>query len=167
MDLGVTLMPTTTHNATSKHSGVPAAPWLSRGIVVGVDGSDASLEALRCALRLGELAGCTVRAIAVWQPVPFGSWTTPLSKPAEDAASVLIEAVGQACGDQVPQWFTATPRQGTAADVLINDSKDADLLIVGTRGRGKVKGLLLGSVSARCVGNATCPVLVVNAETST
>jgi nucleotide-binding universal stress UspA family protein len=147
----------------------PAAarvPWLSRGIIVGVDGSDASFEALRHALRLGQLAGCTVRAIAVWQPVPFGSWTTPLSKPARDAAAILTDAVGRACGDDVPEWFTATPRQGSAADVLIKDSKDADLLIVGTRGRGKVKGLLLGSVSSRCVGNAACPVLVVNTDAS-
>jgi nucleotide-binding universal stress UspA family protein len=150
-------------NAASNTSGAPGAPWLSRGIVVGVDGSDASIEALRCALRLGVLAGCTVRAIAVWQPVPFGSWTTPLSKPAEDAASVLIDAVGRTCADQVPEWFTATTRQGTAADVLNEESKDADLLIVGTRGRGKVKGLLLGSVSSSCLGTATCPVLVVNA----
>jgi nucleotide-binding universal stress UspA family protein len=156
-------MSVTSLNAASNDSGAAGVPWLSHGIVVGVDGSDASIEALRCALRLGDLAGCPVRAIAVWQPVPFGSWTTPLSRPAEDAASVLIDAVGSACGDQVPEWFTATTRQGTAADVLNEESKVADLLIVGTRGRGKVKGLLLGSVSSSCLGNATCPVLVVNA----
>lgn len=158
-------MSTTALNVESSQPLV-GLPWLSRGIVVGVDGSDASFEALRCALQLGELAGCTVRAIAVWQPVPFGSWTTSLSKPAEDAESALIEAVDRACGDDVPEWFTASPRQGSAADVLIKDSKDADLLIVGTRGRGKVKGLLLGSVSSSCVGNAACPVLVVNADAS-
>jgi nucleotide-binding universal stress UspA family protein len=156
-------MSVTSLTAAPNDSGATRARWLSRGIVVGVDGSDASIEALRCALRLGELAGCTVRAIAVWQPVPFGSWTTPLSRPAEDAASVLVDAVGGTCGDQVPEWFTATTRQGTAADVLNEESKDADLLIVGTRGRGKVKGLLLGSVSSSCLGTATCPVLVVNA----
>jgi nucleotide-binding universal stress UspA family protein len=140
-----------------------APAWLSRGIVVGVDGSDAAVEALRCALRLGELAACPVRAIAVWQPVPFGTWTKSLYQPAEDAAAVLTDAVDRVCGDHVPDWFTATTRQGTAGDVLVDGSKDADLLIVGTRGRGKVKGLLLGSVSSNCVGNATCPVLVVAA----
>ena len=159
-------MSTTALKVTSDHPGAPGAAWLSRGIIVGVDGSDSSFEALLCALRLGELAGCTVRAIAVWQPVPFGSWTTPLYKPANDAASILTDAVGRACGDQVPDWFTATPREGMAAAILVNDSKDADLLIVGTRGRGKVKGLLLGSVSSQCVGNAACSVLVVKADSS-
>jgi nucleotide-binding universal stress UspA family protein len=131
-----------------------------------VDGSQSSFEALQCALRLGALAGCTVRAIAVWQPVPFGSWTTSLYQPAADAAALLTAVVDRACGDDVPDWFTATTTQGAPSDVLIDGSKNADLLIVGTRGRGKVAGLLLGSVSSSCVGSATCPVLVVNAPST-
>jgi nucleotide-binding universal stress UspA family protein len=146
----------------SEPSSAAGSSWLSRGIVVGLDGSEASHAALECALRLGVLAGCAVHAIAVWQPVPFGSWTTSLYQPAEDAAAVLTDAVGRACGDQVPDWFTATAAQGAPSDMLIEGSKNADLLIVGTRGRGKVTGLLLGSVSSRCVGKASCPVLVVN-----
>jgi nucleotide-binding universal stress UspA family protein len=137
------------------------ALWLSRGIVVGIDGSQASVEALRCALRLGALAQTTVRAVAVWQPLPFGSWGSSPYRPAKDAAAKLTLAVEEVCGNDVPDWFTAMPLEGTAADVLIECSAGADLLIVGTRGRTKMAGLLLGSVSSTCVGKASCPVLVV------
>jgi nucleotide-binding universal stress UspA family protein len=154
--------------STQSASGVPADAglWLSRGIIVGVDGSESSVEALQRALRLGALAQTTVRAIAVWQPVPFGQWGTSVYKPAKDAAAILTTAVGRVCGDEVPEWFTAMAKQGSAANVLIEASTTADLLIVGTRGRAKVTGLLLGSVSSECLGRASCPVLVVNANDS-
>ena len=139
-----------------------AGLWLSRGIIVGVDGSESSVEALQCALRLGALAQTTVRAVAVWQPVPFGKWGTPVYKPAKDAAAILTTAVDRVCGDEVPEWFTALATQGAPADALVEASANADLLIVGTRGRAKVTGMLLGSVSSACLARASCPVLVVN-----
>lgn len=151
----------------SSSASAPGAQWLSRGIIVGVDGSEASVEALRCALRLGALAGTTVSAIAVWQPVPFGMWTKSLYGPAKEAAAILTAAVDRVCGEDVPEWFTAMAKQGAAAKTLVDGSKDADLLIVGTRGRPKVAGILLGSVSSACVGQATCPVLIVNSSGDT
>jgi nucleotide-binding universal stress UspA family protein len=147
---------------TVGRDGEQSERWLNRGIVVGIDGSDASVEALRCALRLGALASTTVRAVAVWQPVPFGKWGTPASLPAEDAAAILTRVVERVCGDRVPDFFTAMPKQGAPAEALIASAAGADLLIVGTRGRSKIAGLILGSVSAACVGGARCPVLVVN-----
>ena len=51
--------------------------------------------------------------------------------------------------------------RGSAASVLINVARDADLLVVGSRGLGTFKELLLGSVSERCVRHASCPVVVV------
>lgn len=142
------------------------SPWLARGIIVGIDGSESSVEALRCAVRLGELANTTVRAIAVWQPVPFGKWGTSVYQPVKEASAILTAAVGRVLGDNVPDWFTAMPKQGAAADALIEASATSDLLIVGTRGRGKVTGLLLGSVSSACLGRADCPVLVATSRES-
>jgi nucleotide-binding universal stress UspA family protein len=51
--------------------------------------------------------------------------------------------------------------QGQAAGVLLHASRDADLLVVGSRGLGGFRGLLLGSVSRQCVDHASCPVVVV------
>ncbi|MCW2811740.1 MAG: UspA domain protein, partial [Friedmanniella sp.] len=131
-------------------------------IVVGVDGSPASVDALRWAGRQAGLTGSSLEAVASWQyPVQYGNdfygQTVDWAGLAEDwLAKAVTEAdldPGVAC--------TRIVRQGHPAEVLLAAAEDADLLVMGSRGHGGFAGLLLGSVSAHVSAHATCPVLVV------
>lgn len=138
-----------------------AAGGYSR-IIVGVDGSESSIEALRRAVGIAEKFGSAVEAVCAWTyPVAYAplppEWHADL-----DAQSVVEDAAARVFGDSPPPWFTSRVRRGAAALVLIDESASADLLVVGSRGRGGFAGLLLGSVSAQCAEHSHCPVLVVH-----
>ena len=133
-------------------------------IVVGVDGSELSLVALRTARRLADLLHCRVEAMTVWThpislaaPVASAEWS-----PRVDAEEALNEAVLQAFGDDVPEGLTKIAVSGQPVQVLVEASKDAEMLVVGSRGRGGFAGLLLGSVSSAAAAHAHCPVLIVH-----
>ena len=138
-------------------------------IVVGVDGSGGSREALRWALGEAKLHGATVRAVHAWSmPVAFGG---PYMAPQafdqgelhDRARASLDAAVDEvARGSSVP--VERLVEQGSAADVLVHAADDADLLVVGSRGHGGFAGLLLGSVSQQCAHHAPCPVVIVRAR---
>jgi nucleotide-binding universal stress UspA family protein len=146
----------------------PAAEhvWLAGTIVVGVDGSRASIAALRKAISLATLFGASVEALYVWEfPRRYGPMSPTLTwSPKDEAESVLIAVVSEVFGDDVPEWFTGRAVEGLAAHRLIEESRNADLLVVGSRGHGGFVGLLLGSVSATCAEHAHCPVLVVHGD---
>lgn len=133
-------------------------------IVVGVDGSESSLDALRRAMVIAERFGCSVEAIAVWQISSVVSPYFPAQQwsPEDDARDMLQEAAGIVFGSTLPMRFHASVRHGSPARVLIDASRGADLLVVGSRGHGGVVGLLLGSVSAACAEHAHCPVLIMH-----
>lgn len=132
-------------------------------IVVGVDGSDSSIDALRRGARMAEALGARLEAITVWQyPLEFGGYVTSEWSPDGDARSVLDEAARGVFGESPPDWFIPVVREGSTAQVLIDASKGAEMLIVGSRGHGGFVGLLLGSVSSRCAEYSHCPVLVVH-----
>ena len=146
------------------------APRTHGRIVVGTDGSDASKAALRWAVFMGNVLGCDVRALAAWEPSDTwagAGWATlpPDWNPGPDTAQRLRETVHEVFGEQLPPNLTAGRRQGSAAKVLLDASQNARMLVVGRRGHGGVAGLLLGSVSSACAEHATCPVLVVHADT--
>jgi nucleotide-binding universal stress UspA family protein len=133
-------------------------------IVVGVDGSASSLDALRRAAAIATHFDATVEAIGAWQIsavvspyFPAQQWSVE-----SDVREMLQEAVATVFGDTLPGWLRAGVRQGPASRVLIDASTEADLLVVGSRGHGGVVGLLLGSVSAACAEGARCPVLIVH-----
>jgi nucleotide-binding universal stress UspA family protein len=65
-------------------------------------------------------------------------------------------------GSKIPDWFTSVAREGYPDQVLIEASKGAEMLVLGSRGHSGVAGILLGSVSAKCAERASCPVLVVH-----
>jgi nucleotide-binding universal stress UspA family protein len=136
-------------------------------IVVGVDGSDGSVQALRFAIEEARIRGATLRAVNAWHvpPAVYGAGWAPATvdldeyrKLAEEALVESVEGAGAAAsGVEV----TPILREGHPADILLDESKGADLLVVGTRGLGGFKGLLLGSVSHQVALHASCPVVVV------
>ncbi|WP_369044639.1 universal stress protein [Sinomonas sp. P10A9] len=135
------------------------------GIVVGVDGSPLSVEALRWAARLEPVVGGPITAATVWQFPVAGAGTSysRLDWDAEgDARGILEQAVEDAYGGTRPAGLTTLVASGPAAHTLIENSRNARLLIVGSRGIGGFMGLLLGSVSGACAEHAHCPVLVLH-----
>jgi nucleotide-binding universal stress UspA family protein len=138
-------------------------------IVVGVDNSAGSAEALRWALAHARHTGAAVEAVSAWQMppmyaysygwVPTGIDNTGIIKAAEQA---LNETVAQVRGEEDdPAAVTTRVIEGPAAQVLLAAVKGAELLILGSRGHGTFAGMLLGSVSQHCVQHATCPTVVI------
>ncbi|GAB6899620.1 universal stress protein [Kineosporia succinea] len=136
-------------------------------IVVGVDGSIQSRQALRWASQLAAATGDTLRAVTAWEfPATYGWAACPADwNPERDAARVLAETVTDALGDRPPVTVEQVVREGNAAKTLIDESRFATLVVVGSRGHGGVAGVLLGSVSAKVAEYASCPALVVHGET--
>lgn len=137
------------------------------GIVVGVDGSPLSITALRWAVRLESTVGGPIRAIAAWHPptngVAFAPYTGVEWNPEEDAVEILEAALTEAFGDERPEGLAAKVVEGFPAKVLIDESRGASMVLVGSRGLGGFMGLLLGSVSRAVAEHAQCPVMVVHA----
>jgi nucleotide-binding universal stress UspA family protein len=147
----------------------PVAP--SR-IVVGVDGSEPSEHALRWAQFVANATGSSLEVVAAWEPfTSFGwlgvGWQAVPSDwdPAVDAETVVNTTIDKVIGENRPAGFQLTVREGNAAKVLLDVSKDARMLVVGNRGHGGFTGLLLGSVSTACAEHAMCPVLVLHGDT--
>jgi nucleotide-binding universal stress UspA family protein len=143
-------------------------------IVVGIDGSEDSKDALRWAAQQAELTGTTLAAVTAWQlPVSFGTvWQMPatygkshdLSQVdfAADARKTLDAALDEVLGANPQVPVTPQLLSGHPAPVLIEASRRAALLVVGRSGLGGFAGMLIGSVSQHCVSHAACPVVVVH-----
>lgn len=135
-------------------------------IVVGVDGSPPSIEALRWALVEASSHHAELVTVAAWE-FPFvpsgpgaGFYVGPTADDlTNDAAHQLEEALSQV--DTAGVAVTRLTEYGSPAKVLLEQSEGADLLVVGARGHGGFTGLLLGSVSQQCATHAVCPTVVV------
>ncbi|OUM42506.1 universal stress protein [Arthrobacter sedimenti] len=132
-------------------------------IVVGVDGSEQSIEALRYAQKLAPTFEVTIFAVAAWDYPAADPGFMPLgsSEFSEAARDHLDKALAAAYGEDRPAGLQSTVVFAHPAKALVKASENAVLLIVGRRGHGTFRGLLLGSVSSACVSHAHCPVLVV------
>jgi nucleotide-binding universal stress UspA family protein len=144
-----------------------AAPRL----VVGVDGSEGAAAALRWAIEEARLRGGSVEALSAWQfplptGIPYGDVQAIASVDLERAAeSTLAAQVADAVKDMDGDVAVdARVVHGQAAAELVHAAKGADLLVVGSRGRGGFAGLLLGSVSRQCAEHSPCPVVIVPSE---
>lgn len=132
-------------------------------IVVGVDGSEPSIDALRYADRIATALNAPLEAVIAWTYPPItGSYLVIETSPQHDAAEILDTAVGRAFGDRPPEGLKRTVVAGPAARTLIEASRTSAMLVLGSRGHGGFAGLLLGSVSAACAEHAACPVLIVH-----
>jgi nucleotide-binding universal stress UspA family protein len=141
-------------------------------IVVGVDGSDHAAKALRWALDEARLRNTSVLALYAWTmpapPAHLGMYPEPLQDAAayqEGAERMLEGIVAQAAPDTGGVALDHRAVPGSAAEELVRAAKDAELLVVGSRGHGGFSALLLGSVSQQCVQHAPCPVVVVRDST--
>ena len=134
-------------------------------ILVGVDGSEVSIEALRHAQRLAIALGAGVVAVTCWEvPAVYDGFSEMDVRGFEDSARKLLDdSVVKAFGDARPGNVSARLLFGPARQSLVDASRRAAMLVVGRRGRGGFAGLQLGSVSSACVAHAECPVLVIHA----
>ena len=141
-------------------------------IVVGNDGSDFARLALRKALWLAQQLKAEVRVIRAWSisttPRP-STWSPGYVPPADDFEAVvrerLAKEVERAAADYPDVKVTLETPHGPAGRELLKAAEKAQLVMVGTRGLGGFKGLLMGSVSNQVVEHAACDVLVVRKGT--
>jgi nucleotide-binding universal stress UspA family protein len=138
-------------------------------IVVGVDGSNGSKNALKWAMTQARLTGATVEAITTWQdPIlnGFSYGMAPIAFDDGDFATVMGKALDDTIAEvsaQMDRPVTVLARvlEGHPTQALLDAAHGALLLVVGSRGHSAFAGLLLGSVSQHCVQHAPCPVVVV------
>ena len=136
-------------------------------IVVGVDGSPNSRTALTWAAAEAADHGADLVVINVWEHTllpPAGSVSVSeryVADPSQRTAEDLINVIKEELGENPPVLVQPQVKQGNPAKVLIDQSENADLLVVGTRGHGGFRGLVLGSVSQHVAAYANCPVTVV------
>jgi nucleotide-binding universal stress UspA family protein len=148
-------------------------------IIVGVDGSDASRAALQFAGEEAKLRGARLAAVLAWTYIPAPAVGDPglLAMPEGDvpglieaqreAAEMGLErAVREAFGASPPVEIERRLLDGDPADAIVEEAASAELVVVGSRGRGDFKSALLGSVSSHVIQHAPCPVVVVKAPAS-
>jgi nucleotide-binding universal stress UspA family protein len=139
-------------------------------IVVGVDGSDPSLHALRWADHQAILTGATVQAVMAWEMPATLGWGGSVGHLPEgyDLGEATSLALAAAVTATLPPERAAAVDQvtemGNPAQVIIDRGVDADLIVVGVRGHGTFRSTLLGSVSHTVTLHASCPVVVVRRD---
>jgi nucleotide-binding universal stress UspA family protein len=148
---------------TSEQAEAPPQARKTGRIVAGTDGSAAATEALHWAARQAELTGSTLEIITTWDWPPTYGWAMPYPTgfDPENGVQAMVEQAASDLRTRHPALqITVRALQGHPAPSLVEASKGADLLVVGSRGHGEFVGMLIGSVSEFCATNAHCPVLV-------
>jgi nucleotide-binding universal stress UspA family protein len=137
-------------------------------IVVGIDGSKGAARALRFAAQEARLRGRGLRIVGAWH-VPAGIYAGGPMAPSGVGHLEFEHSMRAAAERQVAEGLAAFPdinrelviQKGNPAEVLLDQSADADMLVLGSRGLGLLRGLLQGSVGQECARHATCPVVIV------
>ena len=134
-------------------------------VVVGVDGSERSRRALAWAAEEAAIRDVGLDVVLAWTLLSQPGREQPKPDYGDaDARAVLERLVGDTLGDDRPPVVVLSPINELAARALIDASDDAALIVVGSRGLGGFRELLLGSVSAQVVRHAKCPVVVIPGE---
>ncbi|TFV63954.1 universal stress protein [Geodermatophilus sp. DF01-2] len=140
------------------------------GVVVGDDGSAASRDAVLWAAEDAARRGAPLHVVRCWQmttaPQP-GSWKVGYIPPLEDWEQAVIrelDAAWASLRDRVPE-LRLHAVHGRPGRVLVEASRDADLVVVGSRGHGRLADLVLGSVATDVAREAQCPVVIVRPRT--
>ena len=141
------------------------------GIIVGVDGSGHSQRALEFAMHEAAIRHLPLTVLTVNEAIRgyYGGMAVYADDPArtEDAraaAQVETDKVLAGLSGPHPESVTVEAVHGFVVDELINAAKDADMLVVGSRGAGGFTRLMMGSVAGQVVQHAYCPVLLVRPE---
>jgi nucleotide-binding universal stress UspA family protein len=150
-----------------QHAGTaaPAPESADRPVIVGVDGSEGSRAALRFAIDEARRRGAPLRIVVAWL-VPVSVYAGAPLPPdfpenCEIAARALADDALLTVGYPGDVPYEIVTRRGSPDTALLAEADDAAVLVVGSRGVGGFRELLLGSVSQACVHHATCPVIVV------
>lgn len=132
-------------------------------IVVGVDGSEGSAEALRWSLKEAALRHTAVDVVHAWLYPYVGEASFAIAEDEVQAAAQGVLDRSLRDVGPLPEGTVVNPilTHGPAAGALLDLSAEADLLVLSSRGHGGFVGLLLGSVSQQCVHHARCPVVIV------
>jgi nucleotide-binding universal stress UspA family protein len=156
------------------HSTVPVAvvraaaepPAARPRVVVGVDGSVTAQRALEWAVEEARLRQAVLEVVHAWSPPALAVPTMALDYGIfDDAAHAIVsEALGRVDTSGLPGPVLRVIKVGTGGRVLVEQAEGADLVVVGSRGLGGFKGLLLGSVSHQVAHHAACPVVVLPHE---
>jgi len=143
-------------------------------IVVGVDGSLVSREALRWAAEEAELRDCAVEVVYGWQvstePRPAGvdvGVAPPLEAYERQAEERIAGIVAETLGPDGHDRVTVHAVHRTPGRALVEQARDADLLVLGSKGRGRLAAWLLGSISEEAVQRAPCSVVIVRSRPET
>lgn len=135
-------------------------------IVVGVDGSSEAEDAFHWAVNQSRLTGATLHVVYAWDPAavvalgvpPLVDW-----KPLEEAAAAVpANVVRKLLPEPGDIHIETSTVRGSPARVLVDASEEAEMLVIGSRGLGGFKGMLLGSVGHHCAAHAHCPVVIVH-----
>jgi nucleotide-binding universal stress UspA family protein len=136
-------------------------------VVVGIDGSPASRAALRFAAEEAKLRAAELRIVSAWE-VPLTVYPAVAYLPTLNPETVeqharegVKQEIVEVLGPEVLVSANVLVRGGPPPDVLLSESENAVMLVLGSRGYGGFRGLLLGSVSQHCASNARCPVVIV------
>ena len=139
------------------------------GIIVGVDGSARSHQALEWAVREAGIRNAPLTVLTV-QPAVVGFYSTAVAYPGDydltertrtAALAETEEVLDRIADDSRPASVAVHAVFGVPAEELLKVAADADMIVVGSRGAGGFKKLLLGSVSSHAVHHGHCPVVVI------
>ncbi|WP_435271431.1 universal stress protein [Streptomyces sp. 1222.5] len=138
-------------------------------VVVGVDGSPSSYEALRWGVRYAALVGGTLDAVTAWEQPGLYGWSAPAVDTdidVDEARERMTRELTDVLGGEGAAAVTTHIAHGNPAEVLLRAAEGAEVVVVGSRGRGGFARALLGSVSQHVSQHASCPVVIVHTKKS-